>query len=46
MAIGLDETATNGIDAALGEGPAPPFPPTGAFDARVDLTPYGGIFQT
>jgi hypothetical protein len=41
MAVGLDQTATNGIDVALGEGILPPPPPTGAYDARWDLTPYG-----
>ncbi|MCX6162122.1 MAG: YCF48-related protein [Ignavibacteriae bacterium] len=32
--FGLDPTATNGIDPALGESQLPPLPPTGAFDAR------------
>jgi len=41
MAVGLDQTATNGIDVALGEGILPPPPPTGAYDARWDLTNYG-----
>jgi hypothetical protein len=40
--IGLDLTATNGIDPALGESDLPPFPPAGAFEARFDLTPFAG----
>jgi hypothetical protein len=40
--IGLDLTATNGIDPSLGESDLPPFPPAGAFEARFDLTPYAG----
>lgn len=40
--IGLDLTATNGIDFSLGESDLPPFPPAGAFEARFDLTPYAG----
>jgi hypothetical protein len=32
--VGLDPTATNGIDASLGETLQPPKPPDGAFDAR------------
>lgn len=32
--FGLDQTATNGIDVHLGESDLPPYPPTGAFDAR------------
>ncbi|MEJ5262190.1 MAG: choice-of-anchor D domain-containing protein [Ignavibacterium sp.] len=40
--IGLDLSATNGIDPSLGESDLPPFPPAGAFEARFDLTPYAG----
>lgn len=32
--FGLDQTATNGIDVHLGESDLPPYPPSGAFDAR------------
>ena len=32
--FGIDQTATNGIDIHLGESDLPPYPPTGAFDAR------------
>ena len=32
--FGLDQTATDGIDFQLGESDLPPYPPTGAFDAR------------
>jgi hypothetical protein len=32
--FGLDQTATDGIDINLGESDLPPFPPTGAFEAR------------
>ncbi len=42
LAVGLDLTATNGIDAALGESDLPPFPPPGVFEFRFDLTPYAG----
>ncbi len=42
MATGLDATATNGIDPALGESDLPPFPPAGVFDIRFDLQPYAG----
>ena len=42
MAVGLDQTATPGIDPALGESILPPPPPSGAFDVRFDLAPYGG----
>ena len=40
LAIGLDPTATNGIDPQLGESDLPPFPPIGSFEIRLDLTPY------
>ncbi len=47
MAVGLDETATPGIDVALGEGILPPPPPAPSFDVRFDLQPYGGgAFQS
>lgn len=42
LAVGLDQTATNGIDPALGESDLPPFPPAGAFEIRFDLQPYAG----
>ena len=42
LAVGLDPTATNGIDPHLGESDLPPFPPIGAFEIRFDLTPYAG----
>lgn len=42
LAVGLDLTATNGIDPALGESDLPPFPPAGVFEFRFDLTPYAG----
>ena len=32
--FGLDPSATDGIDAALGESELPPLPPSGVFDAR------------
>ncbi|MDP2363990.1 MAG: T9SS C-terminal target domain-containing protein, partial [Ignavibacteria bacterium] len=38
--FGLDLTATDGIDPALGESDLPPFPPLGAFEARFWLPPY------
>ncbi len=34
LSFGLTPTATDGIDASLGEAPLPPLPPTGVFDAR------------
>ncbi len=42
LANGLDATATNGIDPALGESDLPPFPPSPVFDIRFDLLPYAG----
>ena len=42
LAVGLDLTATNNIDPALGESDLPPFPPAGVFEIRFDLTPYAG----
>ncbi|MCF8414334.1 MAG: tandem-95 repeat protein, partial [Melioribacteraceae bacterium] len=35
--FGLNQNATNNLDAALGEVPLPPLPPTGIFDARFNL---------
>jgi len=32
--FGLDATATNGFDSALGENQLPPLPPSGVFEAR------------
>jgi hypothetical protein len=40
MNFGLDPTATDGIDPALGESDLPPFPPAGAFEARFWLPPF------
>lgn len=37
LIVGLDPTATDGLDPILGETPAPPLPPFGAFDARFTL---------
>jgi hypothetical protein len=42
LAVGLDLTATPGIDPGLGESDLPPFPPAGVFDIRFDLQPYAG----
>jgi hypothetical protein len=42
LAVGLDLTATNGIDPSLGESDLPPFPPSGVFEVRFDLAPYAG----
>ena len=39
--FGLDQTATDGIDFLLGESDLPPYPPTGAFDARWILPQNG-----
>ena len=38
--FGLDLTASDGIDVALGESDLPPFPPPGVFDARLVLPPF------
>lgn len=35
--FGLDPTATDAIDGALGEAALPPLPPSGVFDARFNL---------
>lgn len=43
--FGLDQTATDGIDFNLGESDLPPYPPTGAFDARW-LLPENGFSGT
>lgn len=37
LSIGQGTTATNDIDAACGEVELPPLPPTGTFDARLEL---------
>lgn len=37
LKFGIDPSATDGIDLALGEGLLPPFPPAGAFEARFFL---------
>lgn len=39
--IGVDSTATTGIDPHLGESDLPPFPPLGAYEARWNLQPFG-----
>lgn len=39
--FGLDTTATDGIDASLGESERPPLPPSGAFDVRFVGTSLG-----
>ena len=41
LKFGLDPTATDGIDVALGESLLPPFPPAGAFEARLFLPENG-----
>jgi hypothetical protein len=40
--VGLDPTATTGIDPSLGESDLPPFPPAGVFEIRFDLFEYAG----
>jgi hypothetical protein len=42
LRVGLDLTATTGIDPSLGESDLPPFPPAGVLEVRFDLTPYAG----
>ncbi|MDP2301562.1 MAG: choice-of-anchor D domain-containing protein [Ignavibacteria bacterium] len=37
MFVGLDQTATSGLDPALGEANLPPLPPAGVWDARFTL---------
>jgi hypothetical protein len=37
LQVGVDSTATDGIDAALGEYILPPFPPGAIFDVRLKL---------
>jgi len=44
--FGLDPTATDGIDAALGESDLPPPPPGNAFDARWWLPPFAGALSS
>jgi hypothetical protein len=41
LRVGLDLTATTNIDPSLGESDLPPFPPSGVFEARFDLSPFG-----
>jgi len=41
LRMGLDSTATDGIDASLGEAELPPPPPTGVFDGRFVGTDIG-----
>lgn len=41
LLFGMDAAATDGIDLQFGEGSLPPFPPTGAFDARLYLPENG-----
>lgn len=36
--LGVNSSATNGIDVGLGEGALPPTPPSGVFDARFELS--------
>ncbi|TAK62067.1 MAG: hypothetical protein EPO24_05270, partial [Bacteroidetes bacterium] len=44
--VGVDPSATYGIDAAMGEQELPPTPPTGVFDARlVDVRTPGSMGQ-
>lgn len=35
--VGIDPTATDGIDSHLGEDLLPPLPPAGSFDARLNI---------
>lgn len=44
--FGLDLTATDDIDPALGESDLPPPPPANAFDARFWLPPYLGSLSS
>jgi hypothetical protein len=41
LVFGLDTLATDGIDILFGESDLPPFPPTGAFEARFFLPENG-----
>jgi hypothetical protein len=43
--FGIDETATESIDVHLGESDLPPYPPSGAFDARF-LLPENNFIGT
>lgn len=45
LAFGLDPSATNLIDTALGESPLPPFPPAGAFEVRFILENLEGVYE-
>jgi len=42
LAVGLDPSATTGIDPQLGESDLPPFPPPPTFEIRFDLTWFTG----
>lgn len=42
LAVGLDQSATVGIDTVFGESDLPSFPPAGAMEVRFDLNPYAG----
>ena len=44
--VGIDPLATDGIDPALGETYAPPFPPPGGFDAKFQLPTGNPADQT
>ncbi len=44
LRVGLDTTATNGIDPQLGEYEIPPSPPTGLLMAAFNLYPYTGSY--
>jgi len=44
--FGLDLTATDGIDASLGESDLPPPPPGNAFDARFWIPPFAGALSS
>ncbi|MBV6513794.1 MAG: T9SS type A sorting domain-containing protein [Ignavibacteriales bacterium] len=37
LKVGIDPSATDGLDPALGEQELPPAPPTGVFDVRLNL---------
>lgn len=37
LKVGIDPSATDGLDPALGEQELPPMPPPGVFDARLNL---------
>ena len=44
--FGLDPTATDGLDPALGESDLPPPPPGNAFDARWWIPPFDGVLSS